>query len=55
MLVKAFCEDVGIPYALYGFVDGNKEVVGHLGEVGRQASILAECQRKIVSEGGVGH
>ena len=44
-LVQSFCEEVKIPYALYGFVDGNKEVLGRLGEVGRQAAILAECQR----------
>jgi len=52
-LVQGFCEDVGIPYALYGFVDGNKEVLGRLGEVGRQARILAACQR-VVADGGVG-
>ena len=46
-LVQEFCHDVGIPYALYGFVDGNKEVISRLAEVGRQAAILAECQRTI--------
>ena len=46
-LVQEFCKDVGIPYALYGFVDGNKEVIGRLAEVGRQAAILAECQDSI--------
>lgn len=44
-LVQEFCNDVGIPYALYGFVDGNKTVIGRLAEVSRQASILAECQK----------
>jgi delta8-fatty-acid desaturase len=48
-LVQEFCEDVNIPYALYGFVDGNKQVIGRLGEVARQAAILAECQRTIVA------
>ncbi|MCJ1246554.1 hypothetical protein MMC30_003762 [Trapelia coarctata] len=52
-LVKRFCEECGIPYALFGFVDGNREVLGRLGEVGRQARILAACQR-VVAEGGVG-
>jgi sphingolipid 8-(E)-desaturase len=46
-LVQEFCEDAKIPYALYGFVDANKEVIGRLGEVGRQAAILAECQRAV--------
>ncbi|MCJ1308606.1 hypothetical protein MMC25_002259 [Agyrium rufum] len=50
-LVQEFCKDVGIPYALYGFVDGNKEVIGRLAEVGRQAAILAQCQ-KVVAEKG---
>ncbi|KAI1452960.1 fatty acid desaturase [Annulohypoxylon moriforme] len=48
-LVQDFCNDVGIPYALYGFVDGNKQVVGTLAEVSRQAAILAKCQ-KVISE-----
>ena len=45
-LVQDFCVDVGIPYALYGFVEGNKKVIGRLGDVGRQAAILAQCQKK---------
>jgi len=49
-LVMAFCRDVGIPYALYGFVDGSKEVIGRLGEVARQAAILAECQKRMAGE-----
>ena len=50
-LVQEFCHEVGIPYALYGFVDGNKKVIGRLGEVGRQAAILAQCQKSIVGKG----
>jgi len=53
-LVRGFCEEVDIPYATFGFVEGNKVVVGKLGDVGRQAAILEECRRRIV-EGGVGH
>ena len=55
VLVREFCEDVGIPYAVYGFVEGNGKVIGHLGEIARQARILAECagsmSGKDVSEG----
>lgn len=51
-LVVQFCEEVGIPYAIYGFVDGNKEVIGRLGDVARQAKIFEEC-RKVVAERGV--
>ncbi|CAJ2508772.1 Uu.00g137980.m01.CDS01 [Anthostomella pinea] len=46
-LVQDFCNDVGIPYALYGFVDGNKQVVGTLADVSRQAAVLAKCQQTI--------
>ena len=49
-LVQEFCREVGIPYALYGFVDGNKEVIGRLSEVGRQAAILAKCQQTIAEK-----
>ncbi|KAJ9138544.1 Fatty acid/sphingolipid desaturase [Coniochaeta hoffmannii] len=55
-LVQEFCDDVGIPYALYGFVGGNKEVIGRLAQVSRQAAILAKCQRSLaVGEDGHGH
>lgn len=54
-LVQEFCIDVGIPYALYGFVDGNKEVVSRLGEVGRQAAILAKCQKTVAERGDFLH
>ena len=50
-LVQDFCNEVGIPYALYGFVDGNKRVVGTLAAVSKQAAILAKCQQ-VISEGG---
>lgn len=53
-LVQRFCSDVGIPYALYGFVDGNKEVIGRLSEVARQAAILAHCQKTLVERGDYG-
>ena len=46
-MVVEFCEDVGIPYALYGFQEGNEMVISRLGEVAKQARILAECRRSI--------
>ena len=51
-LVKEFCADVGIPYTIYGFVDGNKEVLGRLGEVAKQAKIFEDC-RKVCAQQGV--
>lgn len=53
-LVQEFCNEVDIPYALYGFVDGNKQVVGKLADVARQAAIFAECQRTMAAEGDYG-
>jgi delta8-fatty-acid desaturase len=53
-LIQEFCKEVNIPYALYGFVDGNKEVIGHLREVARQASILAKCQQVMSETGDLG-
>ncbi|KAF4954040.1 hypothetical protein FSARC_12253 [Fusarium sarcochroum] len=46
-LVQEFCNEVNIPYALYGFANGNQQVIGRLAEVSRQASILAKCQQSI--------
>jgi delta8-fatty-acid desaturase len=55
-LVQEFCNDAGIPYALYGFADCNREVIGTLSEVSKQAAILAKCQQAIVDSGNVsGH
>ncbi|KAK0648788.1 fatty acid desaturase [Cercophora newfieldiana] len=55
-LVMEFCKEVGIPYALYGFADGNRVVIGRLGEVARQAAILKKCQGVLAREGvGMGH
>jgi delta8-fatty-acid desaturase len=49
-LVMDFCEDVGIPYAMYGFQEGNEKVIGHLGDIARQARVLAECQRSMTMQ-----
>ena len=46
--VEEFCEESGIPYALYGFTKGNQEVIGRLAEVSRQAAILGKCQKAIL-------
>lgn len=50
-LVQEFCNEVGIPYALYGFTRGNKRVISKLSEVSRQAAILAKCQKTIMQSG----
>jgi sphingolipid 8-(E)-desaturase len=54
-LVMEFCEEVGIPYALYGYVAGNQKVVSSLAEVSRQAAILAKCQQTVAKRGDLIH
>ncbi|EEP81343.1 hypothetical protein UREG_06208 [Uncinocarpus reesii 1704] len=50
-LVKQFCKEVGIPYAIFTFYDGNKEVISRLGDVAKQARIFAECQNSLAKQG----
>ena len=54
-LVMQFCEETGIPYALYGFEEGNRQVIGRMGEVAKQAKILAECQKAAARDIMEGH
>lgn len=53
--VMAFCEDVGIPYAIYGFAEGNKEVIGRLGEVAKQVEIFERCKQVAARDLVEGH
>jgi delta8-fatty-acid desaturase len=41
--VREFCESVGVKYVIFGFVEGNKEVIGRLWEVAKQARMMREC------------
>ncbi|KAL4799784.1 fatty acid desaturase-domain-containing protein [Aspergillus venezuelensis] len=50
-LVLEFCRDTGIPYALFTFTDGNKEVIGRLGDVAKQVRILEECRKHTAEQG----
>ncbi|RDW72291.1 fatty acid desaturase [Aspergillus mulundensis] len=50
-LVLEFCRDTGIPYALFTFTDGNKEVIGRLGDVAKQVRILEECRKSCAQQG----
>jgi len=53
-LVIEYCEEVKIPYAIYGWVDGNMRVISRLEEVARQAKILAQCQKSMARNGDLG-
>ncbi|KAL5347506.1 hypothetical protein V496_02960 [Pseudogymnoascus sp. VKM F-4515 (FW-2607)] len=44
-LVRDFCDDVGIEYTIYGFVDGNKVVLSRLGDIAKQVEIMVACQK----------
>ncbi|KAI9775514.1 MAG: hypothetical protein M1839_001055 [Geoglossum umbratile] len=54
ILVREFCKDVGIEYKILGFVDGNKKVLGRLGEVGKQVELLVQCQKHMAETGESG-
>lgn len=54
-LVREFCEEVGIKYEIYGFVGGNRKVLGRLEEVGKMVGVLRECHNVMVEKGVVGH
>lgn len=45
--VIEFCEEVGLPYSIYGFGKGNEIVIGKLAEIGKQCSIMLECTKKL--------
>lgn len=51
VMVKEFCKDVGIEYKILRFVDGNKEVIGRLGEIGKQVEMLVQCQKYMAETG----
>ncbi|KAA8647208.1 hypothetical protein EYZ11_006855 [Aspergillus tanneri] len=50
-LVLEFCKDTGIPYAIFTFYDGNKEVLGKLGDVAKQLRLLEECRKSCAEQG----
>ena len=53
--VREFCNDVGIPYVIFGFARGNKEVIGRLGEVAGQLRVLEECRKAAAKDLIEGH
>lgn len=53
--ILEFCKETGIPYAIFTFYDGNREVIGRLGDVAKQARMLEECRKSIAEEGFFSH
>ncbi|KIW10989.1 hypothetical protein PV08_10288 [Exophiala spinifera] len=48
--VREFCEETNIPYVIYGFGEGNKEVIGRLEEVAKQVKVFEECKKACVKD-----
>lgn len=42
-----FCQEVGLPYSIYGFGKGNEVVISKLAEVGKQCAIMLDCTVKM--------
>ncbi|KAI1108472.1 fatty acid desaturase-domain-containing protein [Nemania sp. NC0429] len=51
VLVREFCRDADIPYTILGFTEGNRKVLGRLGEVSEQLKNLAQCQKHMAETG----
>jgi hypothetical protein len=41
--------NTGIPYAIFTFYDGNKEVISRLGDVAKQVRLMEECRKSIAA------
>lgn len=53
-LVIGFCDETGIKYKRLGFVAGNKDVLGKLGEVAAQLELMVKCQKHMAETGESG-
>lgn len=53
-LVREFCDDTGIPYAILNFVDGNRKVLGRLQEMSDQVNMMVQCQKFMAATGESG-
>lgn len=53
-MVRQFCDETGIPYAIMNFTDGNKKVLGRLDEIAEQVGILVSCQKYMAVTGESG-
>ena len=54
VLVREFCRDTEIEYKIFGFVEGNKQVLGRLGEVAAQVEMMVKCQKHMAETGESG-
>ncbi|CAF9904326.1 MAG: hypothetical protein ALECFALPRED_007498 [Alectoria fallacina] len=54
VLVREFCKDTEIEYKIFGFVEGNKQVLGRLSEVAAQVEMMVKCQKYMAETGESG-
>jgi delta8-fatty-acid desaturase len=54
VLIREFCEDTGIPYAILGFTNGNQKVLRRLDDISNQLNALLECQKYMAATGESG-
>ncbi|KAJ4340651.1 hypothetical protein N0V87_002312 [Didymella glomerata] len=53
-LVREFSKKTGIRYHCYGFVEGNKVVLGRLEEVANMVKMMVDCQKDMAATGESG-
>ena len=53
-MVREFSKKTGIRYHCYGFVEGNKVVLGRLEEVANMVKMMVDCQKDMAATGESG-
>jgi delta8-fatty-acid desaturase len=53
-LVRVFCDKTQLKYQCYGFVEGNKVVLGRLEEVANMVNMMVQCQLDMAKTGESG-
>jgi hypothetical protein len=54
-IVDLISDHVGIPYVIFTFTRGNKEVIGRLGVVAGQLRVMEECRKVAAKDLIEGH
>ncbi|ODV83422.1 hypothetical protein CANARDRAFT_203273 [[Candida] arabinofermentans NRRL YB-2248] len=48
--VLEFCEETGLKYSIYGFVDGNNKVLLKMDDISKQVKIMKDCLNSMAME-----
>ena len=54
VLVRQFCQETAIKHTSLDFTDGNKKVLGKLGEVAAQLEMMIKCHNHMAETGESG-